>query len=76
MAREASTSVRRRATPVRAIRRDAKESQRVKGRLLLIVLAIVALIAVAGLGYLGLNPPNPASKPVEKVLPNDRFQAH
>ena len=47
-----------------------------KGRLLLIVLAIVALIAVAGLGYLGLNPPNPVSKPVEKVLPNDRFQAH
>jgi hypothetical protein len=47
----------------------------VRGRVLLIVLAIIVLAAVGGLAYLGLIPPSPASKPVEKVLPNDKFQA-
>lgn len=47
-----------------------------KGRVLLMAVVIVVLALVAGLGYLGLNPPNPVSKPVEKVLPNDKFQAH
>jgi hypothetical protein len=47
----------------------------VKGRILLIALAIVVLAGVAGLAYLGMNPPNPASKSVEKVLPNDKFQS-
>lgn len=46
-----------------------------KGRILLIVLAIVVLAGLAGLFYLGVNPPNPVSKPVEKVLPNDKFQS-
>jgi hypothetical protein len=46
----------------------------VKGRVLLIALVIVVLTVVAGLGFLGLNPPNPVSKPVEKTLPNDKFQ--
>ena len=46
------------------------------GSVLLIVLAIVVLAAVGGLAYLGLNPPNPVPKPVEKTLPNDKFQAH
>ena len=55
--------------------RDMKELRRVRGRVLLIVLAIVVLAAVGGLAYLGLNPPNPVSKPVEKTLPNDKFQA-
>lgn len=45
-----------------------------RARGLLIVLAIVIVAAVAGLGYLGLNPPNPVAKPVQKVLPNDKFQ--
>ena len=45
-------------------------------RALLIVLLVVILGLVAGVGYLGLYPPGPASKPVEKVLPNDKFQAH
>ena len=45
-----------------------------RGRILLIVLAIVILGVVGGLVYLGLNPPNPVSKPVEKTLPNDKFQ--
>jgi hypothetical protein len=47
----------------------------VRGRGLLIVLLILVVAAVAGLAYLGLNPPNPTPKPVEKVLPNDKFQA-
>jgi hypothetical protein len=48
----------------------------VRGRVLLTVLAILILAAVGGLAYLGLNPPNPAPKPVEKTLPNDKFQVH
>lgn len=43
-------------------------------RVLLIVLAVLIVGAVGGLAWLGLNPPNPVSKPVEKVLPNDKFQ--
>jgi hypothetical protein len=46
----------------------------VRGRVLLIVLAILVLAAVGGLAYLGQNPPSPVSKPVEKTLPNDKFQ--
>jgi len=42
---------------------------------LLIVLLLLILGVVAGVGYLGLYPPNPAPKSVEKVLPNDKFQA-
>ena len=45
-----------------------------KGRALLIGLLILVLAIVLGLGYLGLNPPNPVSKPIEKTLPNDKFQ--
>jgi hypothetical protein len=52
----------------------ASESHRVRVRLLLIVLAILLLAIVGGLGYLGLNPPNPTPKPVEKTIPNDKFQ--
>jgi hypothetical protein len=47
----------------------------VKGRILLIGLAILVLAVAAGLVYLGLNPPTPVPKPVEKTLPNDKFQA-
>jgi hypothetical protein len=46
----------------------------VRARILLIVLAILILGALGGLAYLGLNPPNPVSKPVEKTLSNDKFQ--
>jgi hypothetical protein len=48
----------------------------VRGRILLIVLVVVLLALVGGLGYLGLNPPTPAAKQVEKTLPNDKFQSH
>lgn len=48
---------------------------RVRIRGLLIVIVALGLAAAAVLGYLGLNPPEPVSKPVQKVLPNDKFQA-
>ena len=38
------------------------------------VLLILILTLLAGVGYFGLNPPDPARKPVEKTLPNDKFQ--
>jgi hypothetical protein len=48
----------------------------VKARALLIVLVIIVVAVVAGIGYLGLNPPNPAPMQVNKTLPNDKFQTH
>lgn len=45
-----------------------------KARALLIVLVIVVVAVVAGVGYLGLNPPNPAPIQVNKTLSNDKFQ--
>jgi hypothetical protein len=53
-----------------------QESRRVTGRGLVIVLVVLVLAVLVGLGYLGLNPPNPTAKTVEKVLSNDKFQAH
>ncbi len=47
-----------------------------KARALLIVLVVLVVAVVAGLGYLGLNPPNPSPKPIEKTIPNDKFQSH
>jgi hypothetical protein len=47
----------------------------VRVRILLIGLAILVLVVAGGLAYLGLNPPNPVPKPIEKTLPNDKFQA-
>jgi len=75
---EASTPAIQRTTLVHAVRLLGvhKEFRHVRGRVLLIVLVVLLLALVGGLGYLGLNPPNPVSKPVEKVLPNDKFQAH
>jgi hypothetical protein len=48
----------------------------VKVRALLIVLVVLVVAMVAAVGYLGLNPPNPGAKPIEKTIPNDKFQAH
>ena len=42
-----------------------------------LILLILGLIAVlVGLFYLGEFPPQPHTKQVEKVLPNERFQPH
>ena len=46
-----------------------------RARILLIALAALIVIAAGGLIYLGLNPPNPTPKPVEKTLPNEKFQS-
>jgi hypothetical protein len=54
---------------------DIEELCRVRVRVL-IILTILVLATVGGLVVLGLNPPTPAPKSVEKVLPNDKFQTH
>lgn len=41
--------------------------------LLLIALALVALV-LGGLLFVGAFPPDPPTAPVERVLPNERFQ--
>jgi len=72
---EASTSDIQRTRPVReGPNRDTGERRVTRGRILLIIGLVFVLALVAGLGFLGLNPPNPVPKPVEKVLPNDKFQ--
>ena len=45
-------------------------------RIFLIVLAAGVVILAAATVFLGENPPRPVSHPVEKVLPNDKFQSH
>lgn len=41
----------------------------------IVIMAGVIAIAV-GVLMLGEYPPNPTPHPVEKVLPNDKFQSH
>jgi hypothetical protein len=45
-------------------------------RIFLIVVAAGLVILGAAVVYLGAFPPNPAQHPVEKVLPNDKFQSN
>ncbi len=45
-------------------------------RFFLIVLAVGLLIVGVAVVLIGSFPPNPAPHPVEKVLPNDKFQTH
>jgi hypothetical protein len=42
---------------------------------LIVVAAGLVLIGIAVV-YLGTFPPNPAPHPVERVLPNDKFQSN
>ena len=42
----------------------------------LIVIAAGVIVIGAAVVMLGTYPPSPASHPVEKVLPNDKFQGH
>jgi hypothetical protein len=42
---------------------------------LFVILAGLIALGV-GVLMLGEYPPNPVSHPVEKVLPNDKFQSH
>ena len=45
-------------------------------RIFLIVVAAGLIIIAATMFFLGSYPPNPAPHPVEKVLPNEKFQSH
>ncbi len=45
-------------------------------RIFLIVVAIGLVVVVAAVLVIGAFPPNPAPHPVQKVLPNDKFQTH
>jgi len=45
-------------------------------RIFLIVVAAGLLLMAVGAVVVGVFPPNPRTQPVEKVLPNDRFQSH
>ena len=45
-------------------------------RIFLIVVAAGLVILGATVVFLGSYPPNPTPHPVEKVLPNDKFQSH
>jgi hypothetical protein len=75
MMREASTLVYQRTTPVRAFAGSGREElSRVGVRAVVVGLVIIVVAAAGLLGYFGLNPPNPTPKPVEKTLPNDKFQ--
>lgn len=44
------------------------------GRILLIVLAMIAVLLGAGFVYLGIFPPDPPTREIQRTLPNDRFQ--
>jgi hypothetical protein len=45
-------------------------------RIFFVVVLIGLLLLAGGVAYLGMFPPNPVQHPVEKVLPNDKFQSH
>ncbi|HXA22309.1 MAG TPA: hypothetical protein VNW90_08415 [Acetobacteraceae bacterium] len=45
-------------------------------RIFLIVVATGLVLLGIAVVFLGAFPPNPAPQPVEKVLPNDKFQTH
>jgi hypothetical protein len=59
---------------------QAKTQQELGGktmiRIFLIVVAAGLVIVGATVVFLGSYPPNPTPHPVEKVLPNDKFQSH
>jgi Na+-transporting methylmalonyl-CoA/oxaloacetate decarboxylase gamma subunit len=43
------------------------------GRLMLVVFLLIVLIGGLGFLALGAFPPEPATAPVHKIMPNDRF---
>ncbi len=45
-------------------------------RIFLLVVAVGLVIVAVAVLALGAFPPNPAPHPVQKVLPNDKFQTH
>ena len=45
-----------------------------RGRGLLAIFLVLLLSLFAGVVYLGLYPPTPRQNPVQKVVPNEKFQ--
>ncbi len=45
-------------------------------RIFLLVVAIGLAVIVVGVLVLGAFPPEPNPHPVQRVLPNDKFQSH
>jgi hypothetical protein len=45
-------------------------------RIFLLVVAAGLVVLAAAVVLIGTYPPSPATHPVEKVLPNDKFQTH
>jgi hypothetical protein len=45
-------------------------------RIFLIVVTTGLVLLGIAVAFLGAFPPNPPPHPVEKVLPNDKFQTH
>jgi hypothetical protein len=45
-------------------------------RIFLIVVAVGLVLLGVAVVVLGSFPPNPSPRPVEKVLPNEKFQSH
>jgi hypothetical protein len=45
-------------------------------RIFLAVVVLGLLLLAVGVVMLGAFPPAPHTQPVEKVLPNDKFQTH
>jgi hypothetical protein len=44
-------------------------------RIVLVLVAAGLLLLAVGVLMLGAFPPEPRTQPIEKVLPNDRFQS-
>ncbi len=45
-------------------------------RIFLVVVAVGLVVAVIAILAIGAFPPHPDPHPVQKVLPNDKFQNH
>jgi hypothetical protein len=61
------------STPVR---RNQESVEQTMIRIFLIVVLAGLVILGAAAVFLGAYPPNPTPHPVEKTLPNDKFQSH
>jgi hypothetical protein len=68
MAVEASTAGTARAKPA-----ESASGSRM-GRIVLIIVGLGVAALGAGFVYLGVFPPEPTTRDVQRTLPNDRFQ--
>jgi len=64
------------STPFAEVAKAQESLEHAMIRIFLIVVAAGLVILGATVVFLGMYPPNPTPHPVEKVLPNDKFQSH